>query len=76
MKYVCCTFSKKHLIHEIRAMSSSFATTSFAGVSFLGESTLSASAASVTTAVTFSGYHLLVIHGYSAPKKTRLMESA
>ncbi|CAN6288148.1 unnamed protein product [Urochloa humidicola] len=42
---------------------------SFTGVSYVGDSTLSPPAASVATAVTFSGYHLLVVHGYSGTKE-------
>ncbi|CAN6283317.1 unnamed protein product [Urochloa humidicola] len=42
---------------------------SFTGVSYVGDSTLSPPASSVATTVTFSGYHLLVVHGYSRTKE-------
>ncbi|CAN6323920.1 unnamed protein product [Urochloa humidicola] len=42
----------------------------FAGVSFAGDGgRLSTPSASVTTTVTDSGYHLLIIDGYSRTKK-------
>ncbi|KAL6901800.1 hypothetical protein ACP4OV_004676 [Aristida adscensionis] len=42
----------------------------FAGVSFIGDGTPASRSASAVTAVTHSGYHLVVVDGYSRTKNT------